>query len=153
MNNTILRVFIVASLVLFGSLYYYSGQVEEHYQENASRYLDQALTEISSWQAADLKSQLAAETLQQVGDSQLQQLVEHYRQLGRYQSMDTPQLSRLSAALSLFNEPPRLSYSSRVQFAQGSAAMTATLTLEKQRFKFYNFNLGELENPQPAATK
>lgn len=145
MKNLSLRIFIIASLVLFGSLYYYSGEVEDHYQDNAQRYLEQTLTDIASWQPAALKAHLAEETLQQVSDDQLRNLADQYRHLGAFQDMAPAQLSRLSAALSLFSDKPRLSYTSRVRFAAGSATMTATLTLEDQHFKFYNLNLGEAE--------
>ena len=53
MRNPLLNIFIIASLILFGGLYYYSGQVEEHYSENAERYLKTALVSISSWQTED----------------------------------------------------------------------------------------------------
>jgi hypothetical protein len=144
-KNISLRIFVIASLVLFGSLYYYSGEVQDHYQDNASQYLDLALTEISRWDAEVLKDQLAREAKAQVSDEQLQTLMDHYRHLGRYQSMDSPQLSRLSAALSIFSDQAKLSYSSRVSFSEGSAIMTATLTVENQRFKLYNFSLGQSE--------
>ncbi|QQD18744.1 hypothetical protein I6N98_02430 [Spongiibacter nanhainus] len=143
--KNLLRLFVFASLVLFAMLYYYSGQVKDHYQENASRYLDQALTEISYWEASRMKPLLAQEALAQVSDETLEKLVDHYRHLGRYQSMDEPQLSRISAALSLFGGAPKLSYSSRVTFEHGKSIMTATLTLQDQRFKLYNFNLGNIE--------
>ncbi|WP_373082838.1 hypothetical protein [Zhongshania sp.] len=145
MRNPLLNTFIIASLVLFGGLYYYSGQVEDHYSENANRYLNATLTSISSWQTADLKAQLASETLAQVSDEQLSKLCAEYTHLGQFQRMDTLQFSRLSGALSLFSEPPKLSYSSNVHFEHGSAIMTATLTLENQRFKLYNLNLGAPE--------
>lgn len=150
MRNPLLNTFIIASLVLFGGLYYYSGQVENHYSDNANRYLNAALTSISSWQTPDLKAQLSAATLAQVDDSQLDKLCAEYAQLGKFQRMEELQFSRLSGALSLFSEPPRLSYSSNVHFEHGSAVMTATLTLENQRFKLYNFNLGK---PEQTASK
>ena len=143
--KNLLRLFVFASLVLFAMLYYYSGQVKDHYQDNATRYLDQALTEISYWETSRMKPLLAQEALAKVSDETLKKLVDHYRHLGRYQSMDEPQLSRISAALSLFGGAPKLSYSSRVTFEHGKSVMTATLTLENQRFKLYNFNLGNTE--------
>tara|TARA_R110000772_G_scaffold58976_1_gene133637 strand:- start:18026 stop:18478 length:453 start_codon:yes stop_codon:yes gene_type:complete len=144
-RNPLLNIFIIASLILFGGLYYYSGQVEDHYSENAERYLKTALVSISSWQTEDLKAQLATATLAQVDDQQLRKLCVEYARLGEFQRMGELQFSRLSGALSLFSEPPRLSYSSNVHFEHGSAVMTATLTLENQRFKLYNFNLGKPE--------
>jgi hypothetical protein len=149
-RNPLLNIFIIASLILFGGLYYYSGQVEEHYSENAERYLKTALVSISSWQTEDLKAQLSAATLAQVDDQQLRKLCTEYARLGEFQHMGELQFSRLSGALSLFSEPPRLSYSSNVHFEHGSAVMTATLTLENQRFKLYNFNLGK---PEQAASQ
>lgn len=148
--KNLLRLFVFASLVLFAMLYYYSGQVKDHYQENATRYLDQALGEISTWETPRLKALLAREALAQVDEETLRKLVDHYRHLGRYQSMDEPQLSRVSAALSLFGGVPKLSYSSRVRFENGTSIMTATLTLEDQRFKLYNFNLGQVESAPTA---
>ncbi|MDF1693325.1 MAG: hypothetical protein P1U47_13175 [Zhongshania sp.] len=150
MRNPLLNTFIIASLVLFGGLYYYSGQVEDHYSDNAARYLNASLTSISSWQVADLKAQLSAETLDKVDDEQLAKLCADYAHLGQFQSMETPLFSRLSGALSLFSEPPKLSYSSNVHFEHGNAVMTATLTLEKQHFRLYNLNLGKPEQ-SPAA--
>ncbi len=141
MNNTLLRVFIIGGLVLFGSLYYYSGEVEDSYREPARNYLQRALLNISSWQASALTTALSRQTLAHVSDAQLSSLVEQYRHLGRYQRMDELRFSRLSGALSLFAEAPRLSYSSKIYFEKGAAIMTATLTLQDQRLKLYNFNL------------
>lgn len=145
MKNSALRLFIVAGLVLFGSLYYYSGEVEEHYQDNARRYLDGALQRVSSWQPAALKNELSQATLSHVSDAQLAELTSQYQHLGRYERMDELRFSRLSGALSLFADSPRLSYSSKIYFEQGQAVMTATLTLQDQRFKLYNFNLSRID--------
>lgn len=145
MKNTALRVFIVAGLVLFGSLYYYSGEVEKHYEDNARRYLSNALQRISSWETDALKEELSQATLSHVSDEQLAALAEQYRSLGAFDRMDELHFSRLSGALSLFAESPRLSYSGKIYFEQGAAVMTATLTLQNQRFKLYNFNLSRAD--------
>ena len=141
MNSTLLRSFILVGLIAFGGLYYYSNQVEEQYGEPARSYLDTALSSISSWQPGALRAQLSRETLAQVNDKQLAELSAQYQHLGQYQRMDELRFSRLSGALSLFTDSPRLSYSSKLYFENGSAIMTATLTLQDQRFKLYNFNL------------
>lgn len=146
MKNLSLKVFIIASILLFGGLYYYSGKVEQHYQANASRYLALALDDISTWQAPAMEALLASAAKQQVSQEQLQALMDHYSHLGRYVRMEEPTLTRLSAALSVFSDHPRLSYSSTVTFSGGNALMTATLTLEDQHFKIYNFNLGTANN-------
>lgn len=143
MRNSALRLFILSGLILFGSLYYYSGEVEEHYAENARKYLDGALTRMSDWQPGSLKGELARETLLHVSDSQLQALTEEYRYLDTYQSMEELRFSRLSGALSLFADAPRLSYSALIHFSGGDAIMTATLTVEDERFKIYNLNFGK----------
>lgn len=143
MRNLSLKLFIIASLVLFGGLYYYSGEIEDHYQENASRYLDQSLRAIANWQPEEIKMRLAPEAQANVSDAQLAKLCRHYEHLGAFVSMEEPKLSRLSAALSVFGGQPRLSYSSRVTFSNGSAVMTSTLVLKDRRFRFYNFNLGK----------
>jgi hypothetical protein len=142
-RNITLNVFVISGLLGFGGLYYYSGEVEDHYKENANRYLKASLAKISSWDVQDLKSELGRETLDEVSDEQLQQLTDNYRHLGAFTSMDEPLFSRLSGALSILNHPPKLSYSSNVRFEHGSAIMTATLTLENQHFKYYNLNLGK----------
>ncbi|WP_269618499.1 hypothetical protein [Zhongshania sp. BJYM1] len=143
MRNITLNVFVISGLLGFGGLYYYSGEVEDHYKDNANRYLKASLAKISSWDVQDLKSELGRETLDEVSDEQLQQLTDNYRHLGAFTSMDEPLFSRLSGALSILNHPPKLSYSSNVRFEHGSAIMTATLTLENQHFKYYNLNLGK----------
>jgi hypothetical protein len=145
MRNPILNFFVICGLVVFGSLYFYSGSVEDHYKENAERYLNASLESISSWQSADLKAQLSRATLAQVGDEQLAKLCDEYRHLGKFESMDEPLFSRLSGAMSIIGDAPKLSYSSNVRFENGSAVMTVTLTLENDRFKMYNFNLGSPE--------
>lgn len=141
MNSSLLRSLIIVGLVVFGGLYYYSGEVEERYREPARNYLDSALNRISSWQPSALRAELSRQTLAQVSDAQLVSLSEQYKHLGPYLRMDELRFSRLSGALSLFADAPRLSYSSKLYFEGGSAVMTATLTLQDQRFKLYNFNL------------
>lgn len=146
MRNTTLRIFILASLLLFGALYYYSGQVEQHYADNAPMYLRSALEEISAdWQADRLRAQLSVDTRDNVSDTQLAKLTAHYAHLGRFVTMDEPVFSRVSGALGIFADKPRLGYSSQVRFENGSAVMTATLTVEHERFRFYNLSFGEIE--------
>ncbi|MFT5888658.1 MAG: hypothetical protein ACI9BO_001481 [Zhongshania sp.] len=145
MRNPILNFFVICGLVVFGGLYFYSGSIEDHYKVNAERYLNASLESISSWQTADLKAQLSHATLAQVSDAQLAKLCDEYRHLGRFKSMDEPLFSRLSGAMSIIADAPKLSYSSNVRFENGSAVMTVTLTLEDDRFKMYNFNLGSPE--------
>ena len=49
MRNITLNVFVISGLLGFGGLYYYSGEVEDHYKANADRYLKASLEKISSW--------------------------------------------------------------------------------------------------------
>ncbi len=148
MRNNTLRIFILASLLLFGALYFYSGQVEDHYRDNATKFLRVALSDISSWEIEPLRSRLSRDTVDAVSNESLRKLLDHYRHLGAFQSMEEPVFSRVSGALSVFADKPRLGYSSRVQFEHGSAIMTATLTVEDQHFRFYNLSFGESQANQ-----
>lgn len=137
-----LHAIIFAFLFVVGALYWYSGQQEQHYDAAARRYLQQALTDIGSWQRAALKRQLAEPALQTIDDKQLDALIERYRGLGAFKRVDDLQFSRLTAALSFFNSNILLSYHGTAVFDNGNAPLTATLIVGGGGFQLYNFSFG-----------
>lgn len=136
-----LNLFILCCLVIFGLLYYYSGQQEAQFRDSSHFYLESVLTDISRWQPEILRHHLAPEARARVSDSQLESVLAQYRPLGPLVSMDEPVLSRLSAALSAFTDQRRLSYSFEARFEQGRALVTATLLERDGQFSLYNFNI------------
>lgn len=140
-----LHAIIFAFLFVFGALYWYSGQQEQHYDAAARAYLQQALVDIGSWQRTALKRQLAESALQAIDDQQLDALIERYHDLGAFKRIDDLEFARLTAALSFFNSNILLSYHGTTVFESGSAALTVTLIVSKGNFRIYNFSFGSPE--------
>src|SRR5690606_32819835 len=84
--------------------------------------------------------------LRTLSTEQLDAIAERYRPLGAFVKVDELQLTRLTAALSLFSNKRLLSYNGRAQFRQGSANVTATLIVRDGQFRVYNLSLS---TPQP----
>ncbi len=143
-----LHLFIIICLLIFGGLYYHGGEQEQHYRERALPYLEAALGDISQWRAEPLWQHLSAEAQAAVNREQLDNLLVRYRPLGRFQSMDAPQFSRLTSSLSLFSAGTKLGYSFQAHFEHGQALVTTTLSDDGSRLAIYNFNLSQVETEQ-----
>ena len=140
-----LRLFIVFCLLIFGALYYSPHQQDTRHSDNAALYLEKTMRDISSWQPQALWSQLTPEARDRVSREQLEAVLAQYRRLGRFNEMDQPQFSMLTAALSVFGGGTRLSYSFPARFEQGSALVTATLMVGEGTFRLYNFSIRQIE--------
>lgn len=141
-----LRLFIIFCLLIFAALYYYAYQQDKAHSDNAERYLDEVMRDISEWQPQALWSHLAPAARAKVSREQLEGVLNQYRRLGRFTDMDKPQFSTLTAALSVFGSETRLSYSFPARFDQGTALVTATLELADGAFRLYNFSIRSIES-------
>lgn len=137
-----LHAVIVAILFIVGALYWHAGQQEQHYDAAARNYLTQALSDIGSWQAENIRNHLAPQTLAAIDNAQLDALIDRYRGLGAFKRIDDLQFARLSAALSFFSPNILLSYHGNVVFEHGSASLTITLIASEGRLRIYNFSFG-----------
>ncbi len=137
-----LQAIIIAILLAVGALYWYAGQQERHYDPAAQRYLRQALNDFGSWQRANIKKQLAPQTLAAIDDKQLDALIDRYRALGAFKQIDDLQFARLTAALSFFSSDILLSYHGTAVFEHGSATLTTTLVARDGQLQIYNFSFG-----------
>ncbi len=141
-----LHAFVGLCLLVFAGLYYYASEQDEKHSAEARLYLEAALTDISSWQPEALRSHLTPAARAAVSNEQLYQVVDEYRGLGRFRSMDSPQFSTLTAALSVFGEEQRLSYSFPARFENGETLVTATLAVTDGVFRLYNFSIRRTAN-------
>lgn len=137
-----LHTLIIVTLAAVGLLYWYSYQQEQHYDPAMQRYLNQALTDIGSWQRDNIKRHLSPQTLAAIDDKQLDALIERYRELGSFQQLDDLEFARLSAALSFFSSNILLSYHGNAVFAHGKASLAITVIAREGRFQIYNFSFG-----------
>ncbi len=137
-----LRIIIVVALFAVGLLYWYSKQQEAHYDAAAQRYMQQALTDIASWQRDKIKQHLTAAALANIDDKQIDALIGRYRELGAFKRVDDVQFARLTAALSFFSRNILLSYHGTARFEHGSASLAITLIAGEGRFQIYNFSFG-----------
>ena len=136
-----LHVFILFCLLVFGGLYYSATEQDDKHSATARLYLEDTLSDISRWQPDVLRQHLAPAAREVVSNEQLYRVVEEYQSLGRFKSMDKPQFSNLTAALSVFGEDQRLSYSFPARFEGGEALVTTTLLVSNGQFSVYNFSL------------
>ncbi len=144
----VLRLFIVFCLLIFGALYYHAYQQDKRHSDEAIRYLERVMVDISDWRAQSLWSHLGPEARERVGRDQLESVLAQYRRLGRFHELDAPQFSKLTAALSVFGSGSHLSYSFPARFEQGKALVTATLTAGDGSYRLYNFSIRQIETRQ-----
>lgn len=137
-----LQIIILIALFAAGLLYWYSGQQQAHYDVAAQRYLQLALTDISTWQRDNIKRHLTPAALANIDDKQIDALIERYRNLGTFKRIDDVQFARLTAALSFFSSNILLSYHGTARFEQGNASLAITLIAAEGRFQIYNFSFG-----------
>ncbi|MFT3928844.1 MAG: hypothetical protein QM709_00995 [Spongiibacteraceae bacterium] len=152
MNMKPLRILIIVALFAVGLLYWYSEQQRDHYDVAAQRYLQQSLSDISSWQRDNIKQHLTPAALANIDDKQIDALIERYRGLGAFKRVDDLQFARLTAALSFFSSNILLSYHGTVRFEHGNASLAITLIASQGRFQIYNFSFGSPNISATAAT-
>ncbi len=143
--KTLLRFIVFLFLTSFVMLFFYTTQEKNHYQRSSEQAIHQILSEISSWQKTDLFRHLAPETKQTVGDAQLEELLNHYRGFGRFNSIDELGFSRMASAFSLFGEK-RINYSGAAYFDVGLVNLNITLVERDGFFLVYNFSLTRAGN-------
>lgn len=137
-----LRIIIIVALFTVGLLYWYSGQQQAYYDVAAQRYMQQALSDIATWQRDKIKPHLTPAALANIDDKQIDALIERYRELGAFKRIDDVQFARLTAALSFFSSNILLSYHGTAYFEHGNASLAITLIASEGRFQIYNFSFG-----------
>ncbi len=129
-------------LIIVGALFYYGGEKEKQFEQSGPQYITSALTAISNWQAETLRAYLAPVAQRTFNEAQLQQLLERYRKLGRFESIKEIQFSRLASILSMGGEKI-ISYSGTAKFSSGDVPFTITLLpVAGGQFQIYNLHLG-----------
>lgn len=149
MNIKPLQIIIIIALFAAGLLYWYSGQQQAHYDVAAQRYMQQALSDIGSWQRDNIKRHLTPAALANIDDKQIDALIERYRGLGAFKRIDDLQFMRLTAAMSFFSSNILLSYHGTARFEHGNTALALTLAAGQGRFQIYNFSF---DSPQIAGS-
>ncbi|MBL4828239.1 MAG: hypothetical protein JKY66_11115 [Spongiibacteraceae bacterium] len=145
MNTKQLRFVSIGLLILLAGFYLYTDRQQHYYQSRALPAARQMLLDITQWEKSALTKHLSEEALQTINDQQLNKLLDHYRQFGKFQSLGALNFSRLTSALSLFGEK-RINYAGSVQFDSGSAQLNMTLVELKvpnkpEQFKIYNLSI------------
>lgn len=130
----------LALLALFAAAYGYSEQQREHYQQTLQPHIEPILAEISDWRAESLSRRLSPEARAATSEAQLSQLLNQYRPLGRLQTIEQLEFSRLSSLMSLIG-PTRISYQGVVNYQAGAADITLTVLERDGKFSIYNLNL------------
>lgn len=134
---------MIGLLICAAGLYHYTGKQAELYQKNLSPTLLFLLEDISQWQRPALRQHLSIEASTVITDQQLDTLIAQYRPLGKLQSADQLEFSRLMSALSLVG-PERVNYAGEVSFANGKADLNITLIKQSNQWYVYNLNLSNV---------
>ena len=145
MQVQILRLIVFIMMTLVVMLYFYTSQQKTYYQRTALPAVGQILTDISSWEKQALLRNLTPEAQQTVSDAQLEELLNRYRQLGRFRSLEELDFSRTVSAFSLFGEK-RVNYSGTANFDAGLVNVNITLVARGGFFLIYNFSLTKAAN-------
>ena len=143
MPTSTLRAISVVLLLLFAATYFYTDRQEQHHQKTALPAAKSLLSTISVWEKQTLLEHLAGEAKNSLSDQQLEKLMSHYRQFGRFISADNLNFSKLASALSLFG-PHRVNYSGTAAFENGAAHVNITLTENDNSFLIYNISITKI---------
>lgn len=145
MNRNYLLLVVLLCVAAYGGLYYHTSQEAERYEDKAIPWLVSTMYDISSWEPADLYDKLAPEAKAAVTQEQLENVLVRYRPLGRFESLEAMEFSRLAAVMSLFSSEQKIGYSGVAQFANARASLTVTLSEKNGRFMLYNINLAQVQ--------
>lgn len=140
MQVQILRLVVFGLMTVVVMLYFYTSQQKTYYQRTALPAVAQILSDISSWEKQTLMRNLTPEARQTVSDAQLEELLNQYRQFGRFRSLEELDFSRMVSAFSLFGEE-RVNYSGTANYDAGLVNVNITLVARGGFFLIYNFAL------------
>lgn len=142
MQNS-LRLLLIGLLITMAGLYHYTDKQAALYQQNLYPELTELLKDVSSWQSSTLRHHLSAEASAVITAQQLDTLISQYRPLGKLQSAEQLEFSKLMSVLSLVG-PQRVNYSGPVTFIHGSADINITLIKQNNNWKIYNLNFSNV---------
>lgn len=143
MQTSTLRAISLFLLIMFAALYFYTDRQQRYFESTALPATKTLLSEISNWERQTLLDNLGPEAKQSLNDQQLEKMLNHYRQFGRFLSADNLVFSKLASALSLFGQH-RVNYSGVGQFESGMANVNITLTQNNGQFFIYNFSITKI---------
>ncbi|WP_145999170.1 hypothetical protein [Oceanicoccus sp. KOV_DT_Chl] len=143
MNTDNLRMATLVLLILCVGLYFYTGEQQDFYDRHAKPVAENMLQELSQWRREALLKYLSDEARQTLTESQINKLLDHYRQFGQLKSIDDLEFSRLASALSLFGRA-HINYRSDASFSGGRAHINITLTPAPSGYKIYNFSINKI---------
>ena len=139
----VLRIIIAILVTAMAMLYFHTGREKDFYDKSAQPAITQILSEISNWQKDTLLIHLAPEAKQNILDEQLDKLMEQYKKLGRFRSIQEINFSRTASAFSLIGEK-RINYSGIANFDNAAANLNMTLVERGGFFLVYNFTLTQI---------
>lgn len=138
-----LRIVIAFLLTAVLMLYFYTNREKDYYSKSAEPAVTQILTEISSWRKNIFLLHLASEAKQTLTDEQLEGLLKHYGEFGRFRSIKEINFSRTVSAFSLAGEK-RINYSGVANFDVGEISFNITLIERGGYYLVYNLTLAKL---------
>lgn len=138
-----LRIVIAFLLTAVLMLYFYTNREKDYYSKSAEPAVTQILAEISSWRKNIFLLHLASEAKQTLTDEQLEGLLKHYGEFGRFRSIKEINFSRTVSAFSLAGEK-RINYSGVANFDVGEISFNITLIERGGYYLVYNLTLAKL---------
>lgn len=135
-----LRLITAVLVIIVFMLYMHTNSEQRFYSKTAEPAVAQILTEISTWQEEPLLRHLAPEARETTTDEQLKQLLDRYREFGRFYSINELNFSRTASVFSLFGDK-RINYSGIADYSTGPVSFNITLVERGGYFLVYNFSL------------
>lgn len=131
-------------LLFIAWCFFHSYQQEISVKTTAIPFLNSAMQNIANWHADTLQQHLSTEAQSNISQTQIEQFITQHQPLGKLQSLDNIEFSRLTSVLSVFSSEGKIGYSARAYFDNGSAIVTVTLIQRRGSYTLYNFNLGNV---------
>ncbi len=129
---------IAAIVVLFGLVLLWASIAETNYESTAVPYLEAAIADIATWDAALMRKHLDTD----VDTDDLDEMVAYMSQLGELKTLGEPQFQQVSANASTETGKLKLIlYQVPAVFDAGAATITVAVRDQDGDFSIYNFNV------------
>lgn len=129
-------------LLAIGAFFVWIKFQETKFNTTAVPYIEKAVPEISQWDAEVLKAYLAPEALAAAPDADLVKLVEFFKKLGAFVSMEAPVFQGVFKGVNTEHGAQTiLTYTVKAKYGNGDANITIKLLDKGGEFKVYYFNV------------
>lgn len=132
----ILGIILIVIILGVGGCAGYLYYEQTKYSEEVVSYINENFPKLANWKTEEFKTYMVSEVIEKTSDEQLNKLLNSFKKLGKYKSMQAPKFVNIFKGADTI-----LTYSFKASFESGEANITMRLIPNVDGFKIFHFHL------------